>query len=189
KAFSPNFMTDNGNLFRSADGTPGKLYWQNEADYTVTAKLDTTSKILSGEVIITYTNNSPNGLNQLWLQLVHNNQKNDAVAHRMGGKRRFMASSGKASFTGFKLNKVQIKDGGSWQKVDYVVYGTRMQIRLPETIKGDGGVVKVDIKYDLKLPCYGRSSYMKSKNGTIFDVAYWYPRMRSEEHTSELQSR
>jgi hypothetical protein len=175
-AFAPNFMTDNGNLLRSANGTPGKKYWQNEADYTVKAELDTASKSLNGKVLIHYTNNSPDSLHQLWLQLVHNISHKNSIASSMHGMRSFFSSQSPGK-TGFTLHKVRIKTGGSWQDADYTIYGTRMQIRLPDKLKGEGKAIKIKIKYDLKLPKHGRTSYLKTKNGTIFDVSYWYPRM------------
>ncbi|MDP9048544.1 MAG: M1 family peptidase, partial [Bacteroidota bacterium] len=59
---------------RSASGKPGQHYWQNRADYQIKASLnegaqDTT---VTGEVTISYTNNSPDNLDHLWLQLDQN---------------------------------------------------------------------------------------------------------------------
>ena len=39
-AFAPNFYTKNGNEYRSASGQPGPKYWQNRADYVLTANLN-----------------------------------------------------------------------------------------------------------------------------------------------------
>ena len=43
------------NSFRAANGAPGPLYWQNEADYRIEASLDTTTHRLTGTVALTYT--------------------------------------------------------------------------------------------------------------------------------------
>jgi hypothetical protein len=165
-------MTDGGNLFRTADGRPGERYWQNEADYSVEAELDTTAKALSGNVTIVYTNNSPNDLDQLWLQLVQNSARSDSKASAVYGYRQ--EDSGE---NGFHLHKVQIKVNDKWRDVDYVVAGTRMQIRLPQALKANGNAIQVNIDYDYKLPGRGRGGYLTTKNGTIFEVSYWYPRM------------
>jgi hypothetical protein len=77
-AFSPMFYTEKGNDFHSANGTPGARYWQNRSDYTLKVKLDTVSKTISGTVVINYTNNSPDALPYLWLQLDQNTYKQDA---------------------------------------------------------------------------------------------------------------
>lgn len=162
KAFAPLFFADGGNLIRSINGTPGPRYWQNKANYMVEATLDTTSRTLTGQVMIGYTNNSPGQLQQLWLQLVWNEGK---ISSRPSGTK------------GFTLHEVKIKRGSEWMDASYTVYGRRMQIRLPEPLDGSGTSMKIAIKYDLELSPRGRSSYVTTKNGTIFDVAYWYPRM------------
>ena len=38
-AFAPNFYTKNATSTRSASGQPGAKYWQNKADYKLTARL------------------------------------------------------------------------------------------------------------------------------------------------------
>jgi uncharacterized cupin superfamily protein len=58
-----------GNSYRSASGKPGEAYWQNAADYQMEVALDEASHTLSGKVTITYTNNSPEALDFVWLQL------------------------------------------------------------------------------------------------------------------------
>ena len=57
---------------RSADGRPGPDYWQQRADYTIAATLDTTRHTIEGHVSIAYTNNSPDTLRYVWLQMDQN---------------------------------------------------------------------------------------------------------------------
>src|SRR5699024_5297127 len=78
EAFSPLFMNDQANAFHSATGHPGPLYWQNRSDYDISATLDTLRNMISGNVTITYTNNSPYDLNYLWLQLDQNTFREDS---------------------------------------------------------------------------------------------------------------
>jgi hypothetical protein len=172
EAFSPLFMADGGNLFRSADGTPGPEYWQNEADYEIEAELDTASKVLSGNVRITYTNNSPNDLQQLWLELVHNSRKAGSRAAKVRGN--LQEGNGKK---GFDLHDVRVKVDGKWQKANYKILGTRMQIRLSEALQANGADIQINISYEYLLPERGRGGYLSTKNGTIYEVSYWYPRM------------
>ena len=72
RIFNPNFYTSNGNDCRTAGGEPGTKYWQNKADYKIAVSLDTAINKIQGEVAITYTNNSPDRLPFLWLQLDQN---------------------------------------------------------------------------------------------------------------------
>ncbi|WP_449435253.1 hypothetical protein [Pedobacter steynii] len=71
-AFNPLFYTQNGNEYRSASGYPGPKYWQNHADYIISADLDEANNKITGSVTITYKNNSPDKLPYLWLQLDQN---------------------------------------------------------------------------------------------------------------------
>src|SRR5512147_326938 len=56
-------------VYRTASGMPGPSYWQQRADYTIRASLDTGSHTIRGEETIRYTNNSPDTLRFVWLQL------------------------------------------------------------------------------------------------------------------------
>ena len=71
KDFS-EFMDRKGNSYRTASGKPGEAYWQNATDYQIEVALDEASHTLSGKVTITYTNNSPESLDFIWLQLEQN---------------------------------------------------------------------------------------------------------------------
>ncbi|MEO7965192.1 MAG: hypothetical protein ABIT38_14900, partial [Gemmatimonadaceae bacterium] len=76
--FSPlNLPT--ANAFRSASGAPGHSYWQNRADYDLRATLDTAAKTLRGEMTMRYTNNSPDTLHFVWMQVEQNAFKGNAM--------------------------------------------------------------------------------------------------------------
>lgn len=60
------------NKIRRADGAPGPEYWQQRVDYTIKAALDTAAKRIDGTVAIRYTNNSPDTLRYVWMQLDQN---------------------------------------------------------------------------------------------------------------------
>ena len=70
--YLPAFNPPAGNPFRSANGSPGPMYWQNKADYTIHATIDDKNKSIKGDVTISYANNSPDKLDYLWLQLDQN---------------------------------------------------------------------------------------------------------------------
>src|SRR5476651_1171154 len=90
--FGPITWPVTGAGTRSANGQPGEHYWQNRADYLIKATLNESEQdtTVSGEVTITYTNNSPDNLDHLWLQLDQNLFKPDsrgALATPIGGDR------------------------------------------------------------------------------------------------------
>ena len=78
--FAPLTLPQPINAYRSSNGAPGPAYWQNEADYELHATLDTAAKQLRGTETITYTNNSPDTLTSLWIQLDQNIYRKDSRA-------------------------------------------------------------------------------------------------------------
>lgn len=178
KVFNPLFYTNNGNEYRSAGGEPGVKYWQNKADYKIDASLDTGAHTISGTVVINYTNNSPDKLPFLWLQLNQNiykaDSKGEATNLVTGGR------FGNKTFTkGNELKSVSIIQNGKAEAVKYLVNDTRLQIFLKDTLKSAGAKITIKIEYAFSLPEYGtdRCGRTKTKNGWIYEVAQWYPQM------------
>ena len=58
--------------YRAASGAPGYKYWQQRADYKIDVELDDANQRITGTEAINYTNNSPDTLTYLWLQLDQN---------------------------------------------------------------------------------------------------------------------
>jgi hypothetical protein len=178
QTFAPLTLPTPVNAYRSGDGTPGPDYWQNRADYKIAATLDPGTANLSGEETITYTNNSPSTLEALWVQLDENTYKADARARFAAGEGRRRRAVAQTT-DGFVLDAVEIGEGSQAQKADYVVSDTRMQVRLPQPLKSHGGQLKLHIRYHYTVPAgsSGRTGHAPTKNGEIFDLAQWYPRM------------
>lgn len=171
-AFDPMFDAGSKTLYRSGDGTPGPAYWQNRADYSIDASLDDSTKVISGSVRITYTNNSPDSLPYVWLALDQNSFQK--------GSRSARTSSAPPRFTGgFAIDKVDVLQRGRTTKADYLIDDTRMQVRLPAPIPPHGGKLQLTIVYSFPVPPQGvgRTGMLETKNGTIYDIAQWYPRM------------
>jgi hypothetical protein len=173
--FAPQFYTERGNPFHSADGAPGPSYWQNRADYHLRATLDTAAKTLSATETIDYTNNSPDALDCLWLQVEQNTYKEDA---RSNFSTAFHPGPAQHT-TGYAFASVTLDDAGKQTKADYILTDTRMQIRLRTPLAPKGGKTRVHIVYHYTIPgdFGGRTDYTATRNGTIFEIAQWYPRM------------
>ncbi|WP_239692056.1 hypothetical protein [Hymenobacter coccineus] len=86
--FSPDYLNQVGPATRTAGGQPAASYWQNAADYQIAASLDEKAARVSATVAITYTNNSPNALPFVWLQLDQNLFRGDSRGSRDARGRR-----------------------------------------------------------------------------------------------------
>jgi hypothetical protein len=177
--FSPLFYPVGGTISRAATGEPNVGYWQNKADYQVTASLNEVTHEITGTVIISYKNNSPQALSFLWLQLEQNlfNKESRGQA-RMPVDSRSRYGDSKSGFNGG--NKITaVKNLTDNSNANYIITDTRMQVRLTKPVKPGGDVIKLKIDFSFTLPEYGadRCGILKTKNGDIFTVAQWYPKM------------
>lgn len=178
KIFNPLFYPDKGNEFRTAAGAPGAKYWQNHADYKLNVTLDTAKHSVTGSTLITYTNNSPDGLGFLWLQVDQNIYKEDsrgqATSPVEGGR-----FNNKTFTQGDEIKGVYVIKNGKAEKTDYIITDTRMQIRLKDTLRAGGAKIQLKIDYKFDVPEYGtdRMGRVLTKNGWIYEIAQWYPRM------------
>jgi hypothetical protein len=180
EAFAPEFYPNHGDDTRLADGRPGPGYWQNRADYNINASLDDASNSITGKVEISYTNNSPNSLSFLWLQLDQNlyDQSSKGMAAAPIGGGRWMTRD--AFRGGYNIRSVSVtRADGKSVNVKPMINDTRMRIDLPSSLKGKGGKVSLTISYTYTIPENGsdRTARLQTKNGVIYEIAQWFPRM------------
>ena len=178
ESFYPQFYPYPGNDYRSASGEPGPKYWQNRADYKINATLDTGSHKVSGDVEITYTNNSPDNLKFLWLQVDQNIYREDsrgsATTTQAGGR------WANTKFTeGDVIKSITVDAELNHTRQNILLRDTRMQVWLNDALKGSGNKVKIKISFEFTVPEYGtdRMGRLKTKNGWVYEVAQWFPRL------------
>ena len=159
--------------YRTQAGEPSTAYWQNQSDYKIAVALDDINHVVSGQVEIDYTNNSPDKLGYVWLQLDQNinkpNSRSTAIFAAIGGRDR-------GSFDGgFKISSVKING----ENVEFIITDTRMQIRLDNAVPPKGGKLTIAIDYDFKIPEYSadRMGRIRQLQGWVYEIAQWYPRM------------
>lgn len=177
--FHPLFNMQPGNDYRTGSGAPGPRYWQNRSDYQINVTLDDQQNTVTGEVTITYKNNSPESLAYLWLQLDQNAFSDTSRAARTtpvtGGRFGNLGFAG-----GMTITSVQVEQGkNKFTNTPYEITDTRMQVRLAEPVKPNGDGVRVKVAYSFKIPEYGsdRMGQLRRKDGVIYEIAQWYPRM------------
>jgi hypothetical protein len=180
-AFAPFFYTKNGNEYRAATGEPGPKYWQNRADYQLSARLNDDANEITATEVVTYTNNSPLKMGFVWMQLDQNLFKQDSrgsmivpvTGSRNGGR-------GQVFDAGYKIKSVKILGANNvTTDVKYMINDTRMQVYLPKELGANGAQLKLKIEYSFISPEQGsdRMGIMNTPNGKIFTIAQWYPRM------------
>jgi Peptidase family M1 domain len=177
--FLQSFNPSPGNAFRSASGSPGPLYWQNTASYLIHATLSEKDTSITGDVTIAYTNNSPDKLDYLWLQLDQNlfdSKSRGSAATPISGDRFDVRGFDRG---GYHITSVMVTYGGKTYTVQPVISDTRMQVRLNSPVLPKGDKISVKVNYSFYIPYHGadRMGRLYTKNGVEYEIAEWYPRM------------
>jgi hypothetical protein len=179
EAFRPMFYTTNGNEYRSASGQPGPKYWQNRADYNITANLDEQNHTVSGTVTITYKNNSPDQLPFLWLQLDQNLFSKASRGNALIPKGSRYGARGEQLDGGYKITNLSVAQKSKAVKFNSLIEDTRMQIQLDQPMAANGDLITIKMDYTFPIPVNGsdRMGHLTTKNGEIYSIAQWFPRM------------
>ena len=174
--FTQNFNPPPGTETRSVKGVPGHAYWQNSASYLIHATLSEKDTSVTGDVTISYTNNSPDELDYLWLQAEQNlfNPSSRSAATALYPGDNYSIPGG-----GYQIKDVTVTYGGKSYTVKPIITDTRMQVRLnsPLHAKGDNISIKINYSFLIPLDGAGRFGRQYTKNGVVYQIGQWYPRM------------
>ncbi|MFT5056378.1 MAG: hypothetical protein ACI80H_001091 [Pseudoalteromonas distincta] len=147
--------------------------WQQQVDYMVDVKLDDVNHILDGEIVITYTNNSPDTISFMFIHLWPNAYKNNttAFAKQMeeNGEMDFYYSKDKDR--GF-IEGLDFKSGGVKLKVDATENLDVVKVMLAKPIK-TGEQVTLFTPFRVKIPKV--FSRLGHENQDYF-ITQWYPK-------------
>lgn len=181
-------MLRSPNVYRTASGAPGHMYWQQKADYVINVELNDDNQSIKGSETITYFNNSPDVLTYLWIQLEQNQRGKDSETPK--------ATESSIS-NGMNLKQLQ---GILWHSEDYAyqlldvkdedgnalsvaLNQTMMRVDLPEPLKS-GDTFKFSIDWSFNI--HDRMSFIGGRPGYeyfeedrnyLYTMAEWFPRM------------
>jgi len=176
------------NRFRTGSGAPGSDYYQQQADYKMDIEIDDEKATLSGIETITYTNNSPDELRYLWVQLDQNMRAKDSKTPLIKNSDEnsvmkpnlFTSTFMKERFDGgFNIQEVKDVSGNDLQ---FMINQTMMRINLPQTLKsGDKYSFKIKWWYNINDHVNGRGrsgyEYFEADNNRAYVIAQFHPRM------------
>ena len=176
------------NVYRTASGAPGHEYYQQKADYIINVQLDEINHVITGDETITYTNNSPDVLNYLWIQLDQNVRAKNSASQltssaSMDDNMSFWSLKrmhDKINFDGgFKLELITDVNGND---LPFTVNETMMRIEPSKPLKkGDSFSFKIKYSYNIndRMKIGGRSGYeyFEDEENAIYTIAQFFPRM------------
>ncbi len=153
------------NKTRDMSGKPGVNYWQNHGSYTIKIDVMPPSRTVHGSETITYSNNSPDTLQQLSFKLILNQHKPGAV--QMFAVEDGYLTSG-VHIDSYSENGVKKNWGDSDDGINWIV-----ELEKPLLPKGE---VKLDIDWHYDLSD-GIDREGVIDDSTSFFLAYFYPRV------------
>ncbi len=162
---------------RAGSGAPGARYWQNRADYTLSATLDTTARTIKGEMSLRYTNRSPDTLRFIWLQVEQNAFRANSLNSMIFAEdSRFGARGFDGGYKFAKVEQVMAATPARPLKriaLKSRVNETLMKVDLAEPL-APGRTATLDIAWSFLVPEHGadRMGY----DGALFEIAQWFPR-------------
>jgi len=180
------------NEYRSGSGAPGPKYWQQQADYVINAELNDENQSITGSEVITYTNNSPDALTYLWLQLDQNinekgNNTSKTATNTVSDAMTTQAIAGNAGLYdfdgGFKIKSVKDAAG---KAMPHFINQTMMRVDLAQPLKtGQKFSFSIDWSFNINdrvreaSPNDGRSGmeYFPKDGNHLYIIAQWFPRM------------
>ncbi|MDN3492905.1 M1 family metallopeptidase [Winogradskyella bathintestinalis] len=176
------------NMFRTGSGAPGPAYYQQQADYKMDIEIDDVNAKLYGNETITYTNNSPDALKYLWVQLDQNMRAEDSKTPLINSSGiRPVTTSDRAVSSylqepldrGFNIEHVKDVNG---KNLPHMINRTMMRVELPKAMKtGDKFSFKIKWNYNINnhVTEGGRSGYeyFAENDNKIYVMAQFYPRM------------
>ena len=174
------------NAYRTAAGTPGYGYYQQTADYDIQLTLDDQKQRIYGEETIVYTNNSPDELTYLWVQLDQNVRAKDSDTKKV-------STSSIGDSLSFKSLKRMMNDFDGGFKLDYVndnegnplsyfINKTMMRVDMESPLKsGESFTLSIKWWYNIndRMEIGGRSGYeyFEAEDNYLYTIAQFFPRM------------
>jgi len=181
-------MLPTPNEYRTGSGSPGPKYWQQRADYVISAELNDENQSIAGSETITYHNNSPDNLTYLWLQVDQNvfekgSNTPKTATNSVRDSVNTKAAAGVYDLYdfdgGFKIKSVKDASG---KNLPYSIVKTMMRVDLPAPLKaGEKTSFSVDWSFNItdRATVGGRSGleYFPEDGNYIYTIAQWFPRM------------
>lgn len=166
---------------RAGSGAPGARYWQNRADYTLRASLDTAARTVKGSMVLRYSNRSPDTLRFIWLQVEQNAfRANSLNSYIFPENSRFGARGFDGGYTFTQLAQVVParggKGGGALRKVDLDrrMNETLLKVNLAEPL-APGRSATIEAAWSFPVPEHGADRM--GRDGALYEIAQWYPRV------------
>jgi hypothetical protein len=181
-------MLRSPNVYRTASGAPGHMYWQQKADHEIKVELNDDNQSIKGWQKVTYHNLSPDDLKYLWIQLDQNERAKDSNTPKIAES----SINPKMSLRqlenilwhdldlGYKIHAVKDMAG---KDIPVTINKTMMRVDLPQPLKAGQSM---EFTVDWSFNIHDRMSFIGGRPGYeffpkdgnyLYTMAEWFPRM------------
>lgn len=160
-------------------------YWQQKADYVMEIDFDHTKHQFKGIQKITYTNNSPDTLKNVYYHLYFNAFK---PGSEMDIRNKYLRDSDKRVGSRIKdlasdeigyQNVKSLKQDG--KDLSYFVTGTILEVTLANPIL-PGQTTVFDMEFEAQVPVQIRRSGRNNIEGIDYSMSQWYPKIAAYDY-------
>lgn len=174
------------NEYRTGSGAPGPRYWQQQADYVINVELNDENQTITGSETITYSNNSPDVLSFLWLQLDQNvlSSENTLTLTNTGTVEDSVGAKAYADVTsdykgGYLIKAVKDATG---KPLPFLINNTMMRVDIAQPLKpGEKISFGVEWSYNINdRSVFSERSgleYFPEDGNYVYTIAQFFPRM------------
>ncbi len=167
--------TDNPNYWKNK--MPNKAYWQQDVDYTIKAKIDEETDIITANQRLIYTNNSPDELDIVYFHLYQNAFQPDSYLDELQKQNGKDPQYGKyeSQKLGTIINTIKVNEVDVKTELD----NTILKVYLPTTLK-----TNESITFEIKFKTYFDSGDVRRRMAIFnswgfkhYNGVHWYPRI------------
>ncbi|MBM3401668.1 MAG: M1 family metallopeptidase [Bacteroidetes bacterium] len=176
------------NVYRTASGAPGHMYWQQKADHEIVVELNDENQSIKGWQKVTYHNFSPDPLSYLWIQLDQNERAKDSNTPKVTESKispnmsmsQIQGILWHNQDLGYKI--ISVKDL-SGRAIPVTINKTMMRVNLPQALQPGA---KIEFTIDWTFNIHDRISFIGGRPGYeyfekdgnyLYTMAEWFPRM------------
>lgn len=162
---------DNPHYWKNRPPTPG--YWQQDVHYLIKGRMDDASDVLGAEMSLTYWNNSPDTLREVYFHLYQEAFVPGSYLEALeGGLRK--TRKGDIAYAGTRISSLS-QNGTELQREQD---NTVLNVKLHEPVApGSRTTFKITFSTAWTSDVYRRMKLFHSWGGKHYDGVHWYPRI------------
>ena len=169
----------NENEFYWKNRKPNKDYWQQDVQYKIKASLSDSNDVIWGSSLLTYTNNSPDTLNELYFHLYQNAFIKGAYLENLNLANGFKQKFGRHEINGRGTLIKQLQVNG--ENVQLRLDNTILKVKLNRALL-PGTQIEIAIDFETYFDEDGTQRrrmklFRDNWKNKHYDGVHWYPRI------------